>query len=262
RALGFREIKMNKCWICSEKAISKEHVIKKSDLVRVFGKGPYKDDNSIAHVKNGKLKLIQGPDSKAIKYSPSLCHSCNTTLTQPFDRAYDKFINYVYENEEVIVRKRFIDLVEVFGDDFQEGQCNLYRYFAKSIGCRLVDAGAGVPLDIVNLLKVRPFQTGLRLNFAVHEDILLLPNNDRDGFIGKSDLNEWWDKIDPEIFNGYTWAEHVSWLYCNYWYLLEPDGSLGSTWVADSRFLYLGSCRSLTTDERNTLIKKVQDKKA
>jgi hypothetical protein len=251
---------MIKCWICSNEANSKEHIIKKSDLIRAFGIGPYKDDSEIVHVKNGKTKQLQGPDSKKIKYSPSLCHKCNTGFTQPFDRAYDQFIDYIYKNESDILRKRFIDFFDVYGSDFGESQCSLYRYLAKSFGCRLVDAGESVPNDIVSLFYQTPFRTHLRLTLSVHEDILLMSREDRNGFIGKGNLHSSTDRQDPRIFNGYTWSEHVSWLFFNYWYVQEPDGSSGSTWIANSRFVYLGSMSTLNEEERNELISNAHKK--
>lgn len=116
------------CWICGQEANSKEHIIKKSDLTRVFGNGPYKGDNALAHIKNGRQQLIQGPNSDKIKYRDSLCHDCNTTATQPFDFAYNKFIDFIYENEQGILRKRFIDFADIYGPDFESGQRNLYKY--------------------------------------------------------------------------------------------------------------------------------------
>ena len=56
------------CWICGQVTNSKEHIIKKSDLTRIYGNGPYKGDNALSHIKNGKQQLIQGPNSKKIKY--------------------------------------------------------------------------------------------------------------------------------------------------------------------------------------------------
>ncbi|MBB1299197.1 hypothetical protein [Pseudoalteromonas sp. SR41-7] len=245
---------MVKCWICPNEANSKEHIIKKSDLIRVYGKGPYKGDLEIVHDKNGEHRRLQGPDAKRIKYAPSLCHECNTGFTQPFDRAYDKFIDYVYQNESDILRKRFIDFTDVYGDDFEEGLVSLYRYLAKSFGCRLYDAGQTVPDDIITLLRQAPFKTRLRLTLAVNEDILLMSHEDRKGFIGKGDLGLWTDRENPSVCTGYTWSEHVSWFLFNYWYIREPDGSTGSTWYANSRFVYLGAISVLSEKERNEMI--------
>jgi len=90
--------------------------------------------------------------------------------------------------------------------------------------------------------------------------VLILPNKDRDGFIGKGDLLVWLDKNNQTVVNGYTWNEHVSWLFISYWYLIAPDGHLGSVWVADSQFIYFGCQQPLKDDQREELKRKVQNK--
>ncbi|EIA0766996.1 hypothetical protein O1B10_001519 [Vibrio cholerae] len=242
-----------KCWICPQDAISREHIIKKSDIVRFYGRAPYKGIRGLAHVKAGKITSIQGPDSKKIKYNPSLCHHCNTTLTQPFDRAYDVFVDYVFRNEQEIIRKRYIDFADVYGDDFDAQQCDLFRYFAKSFGCRLADIQISVPSDVVNILKVRPFETALSINFCINTDVLLLPKSVRDGFIGKGDLVASLDKKHPNEVNGYYWDENISWLFLHYWYNTEVDGDKGSKWLADNRHIYLGEIAPLPEGERARL---------
>jgi hypothetical protein len=97
------------CWICSAPADSGEHRMKKSDMVRAYGKGPYRGGAAPVHVFDGVQTAIQGPRSNTLKYEPSLCHNCNTTRTQTFDRAYDQFISWVLTNEDVVLTKRFIN---------------------------------------------------------------------------------------------------------------------------------------------------------
>jgi len=189
-----------------------------------------------------------------------LCSECNNNYTQPFDSAYEQFIEYVFGNEELVLHKRFIDFFDIYGNEFEVGQNNLYKYCAKSFGCRLVDAGAIVPDDVRELLGKKSFQTGLRINLSVNEDVFILPHEDRDGFIGKGDMLAWMDKSDHAMVNGYEWNEHVSWLTISYWYNTYPDGNLGSTWVADSRFIYLGSVRPLNDEQREYAHKKVNEK--
>lgn len=249
------------CWICGAEADSAEHRLKKSDLVRVHGRGPYKGPTALSHVRGGKETLVQGPGSWIVKYSPSLCQHCNSTRTQPFDRAYDQFIDWIMKNNEgIVLHRRFIDFAEIYGSDWESRQLYLYKYFSKSFGCRLVDAGANVPADVVELIGKDRFRTGLRLTVAVNEDILLMSSKDRDGFIGKGDLLSWASPHTQEVADGFTWNEHVSWLTICYWYNRFPDGSCGSTWVADSQFLYLGIIAPLDDDTRADFLKKVANR--
>ncbi|NMG35205.1 hypothetical protein GRF61_12195 [Azoarcus sp. TTM-91] len=161
-------------------------------------------------------------------------------------------------NEELVLRRRFIDFEEVFGDGWETLQRNLYKYFAKSFGCRLVDAGVSVPEDMVELLGKERFRTGLRLSFAVNEDILLIPHKYRHGFIGKADLFSWGPRestVPPESF---TWNEHVSWLTACYWYNRAVDGVYGSEWVADAKVVYFGSFAPLDENSRAEFIEKTK----
>ncbi|CAG1772029.1 hypothetical protein BAC3_02273 [uncultured bacterium] len=249
---------INICWICRNTiADSAEHIFKKSDITRAYGNGSYKGNFAPVHVKNGVITNVQGANSSTLKYKKSICHSCNTTVTQPFDRAYDTFIKWVLENESKILKRRFIDFYEVFGENFETSQRNLYKYFAKSFGCRLVSAGHEIPDDIFELLRKEVFETGLRITFAVNEDILLMIPNDCNSFCGKGDL--YFLKNNDEQFISYTWNEKISWLTIYYWYNAFPDGKLGSTWIADSQYIYLGSFDPLPPEIREDFIKKLVD---
>jgi 5-methylcytosine-specific restriction endonuclease McrA len=147
-----RRPEKSSCWICGAPADSAEHRIKKAELVRVYGRGPYRGDAAPIHVRGNVETPIQGPGSSAVKYAPSLCQHCNTTRTQPYDRAYDHFISWVVANESAVLHKRMIDFAEVYGASFEEAQRNLFKYFVKNLGCRLVDTGELVPPDLVELL--------------------------------------------------------------------------------------------------------------
>lgn len=239
-----------RCWICGDIASSKEHRLKKADIVRAYGRGPYRGDSAPVHVRGGKQSPVQGPDSNTLKYKSSLCHKCNTATTQPFDQAYDIFISWLFENESAVLYRRYVDFADAYGPEFPVKQCDLYKYFAKSFGCRLVDAGYTVPADVIELLSLTNFRTGLRIPWSVNEDILLLPKDIKDVFIGKGDLYAMAQRNNPHHITGYIWNEHVSWFTVNYWYDYLPEPGLGSTWVADTQCIYLGNHSPLSQEMR------------
>jgi len=119
-----------------------------------------------------------------------------------------------------------------------------------------------VPVDVVDLMGKDRFQTGLRLTLSVNENILLMPHSDRNGFIGKSDLFGWSAPEETGTYDSFTWNEHVSWLTTCYWYNKVPDGSYGSTWVADCQYLYFGSFAPLDNESRLEFIEKVNSRHA
>lgn len=245
------------CWMCGAEANSSEHRLKKADIVRAYGRGPYSGEHRPIHVRTGKLTGIQGPNSRTIKYPAILCHTCNTTTSQPYDVAYDCLIEWVLQNESLVIRRRFVNFADVFGSDFQLHQLNLYKYFAKSFGCCLIEAGQSVPGDVRKLFNKEQFQTALRITFSVNEDVLAMPAADRQGFIGKSALMAMVQSGDPTRINGISFNEHVSWFTTHYWYALAPDGNLGAVWVADSQHIYLGSHEPLSQELRAEMIKKL-----
>ncbi|MGX9143777.1 hypothetical protein [Mesorhizobium sp. 128a] len=251
-----------RCWICESPADSAEHRLKKADIVRAYGPGPYVGDRRPVHVVGGTVTPIQGPRSAAIKYTQFLCHDCNTSRTQQYDIAYDRLISWVFANEQIVLKRRLIDFNEVYGLDWAEMQTDLYKYFVKTFGCRLVDAGMPVPQDLIALLPRSCFPTALRITFSVNEDIVLMPPADRNGFIGKGNLYPLQSRSDPAVTNGYAWCEHVSWFTINHWYGIHPEGGTGASWVADAQHINLGSTSPLTDEERADFLVKIREREA
>ena len=64
------------CWICGALADSREHKIKKSDLVRRHGNGPYK--GTVQHFNGKDSNNIPGPNSKILRtYPTNFCTHIN-----------------------------------------------------------------------------------------------------------------------------------------------------------------------------------------
>lgn len=240
---------MSLCWICNSPADSAEHKFKKTDLIRLHGKGPYKGDNALFHFKDF-LSKIRGSKAEIVKYDKSLCQNCNNYFSQPFDYAYEKFISWVFENEENVIRRRIINFFHIYGEDFTDAQRNLYKYFAKSFGCKLVEENYKVPTDVKELLSKENFQTGLRISFAVNEDMLTLPEGYRIG-LSKGGLFSVPHNEDVWTF---IWHETFEWLNVFYWYNFLVEQELGYPWVADSQYLHLGSYSLSTPEWHSTLI--------
>jgi hypothetical protein len=245
------------CWICGKLADSGEHRIKRSDLVRIHGNGPYKDDKDIVMVKGGKEFKIQGPNSKLLQYNKSLCRLCNGTETQRFDNAYSKFIEFVDNHESAILKTRMVNFEDVFGKEYETEQRRLYKYFLKCFGCRLIEAGKQVPKNLIDIFKLKTFNTNLYITFAVNEDkVLLLKDNVK--IVGNGEIEGKEVIESPDKFTS-RYSEFYSYLHIFYWYNCDWDGKFGARWVADSKYIYLGSFSPLPQHMRKEMEKTINE---
>jgi hypothetical protein len=137
-----------KCWWCGGLADSREHKLKRSDLVREFGQPPYYGGRTLKRVTGGDSQAMHGPGSAVLKFDPSICTRCNDTRSQPFDGAWDMFTKFLVDNEATIVETRSVDLQSVFSDDWRERGAAVNCYLVKHLICRIVQELPGpIQLD-------------------------------------------------------------------------------------------------------------------
>jgi hypothetical protein len=138
----------NQCWICgSIGKLTREHKFKASALKEHYGSSP----RPLFVVKGGleaiDAKEAQSLQSKRLKFGPSICERCNSHTSQASDHAFDSFRNRLTElgNNQSAV-ERIWQTVE-----FKEGTKNyldVFRYFAKLLGCHLHEANYPIPLRL------------------------------------------------------------------------------------------------------------------
>jgi hypothetical protein len=221
--------------------------------VKKFGKGPYQDTNALVHVKDERTREIQGPDSKLIKYDKNLCVNCNSSLTQPFDLAYEVFIDWVFANRAEVVLHRVIDFESVYGRNWEIQQTNLFKFYAKSFGCRLTEAGKDVPGDVIRLLRSKdPFETQLYVTFRINEDQLVLDEDYQ--AIGTYALYAHEDALTHSV-RGYQSGLFYQWFESLFWYNYFPLFPVGAAWTANAKHVYLGWNRPLTSQQRREVWK-------
>jgi len=245
------------CWICRVRpADSREHKFKGSDLRRFFGRGPWTGKERPVHGRDGQdLDSIQGPGQPSMTFGLVPCSQCNNAGTQPFDRAYDTFISWVLgEGAERVLEDRRIDFSDVFGNSWEDGQRDLFRYFAKHIGCNIAAAGHAVPEDLREVPHDRRFSTALQIGFSVHDELLPAPGLDQGIFLGGL------GHFTAEQMGGHpAYFTHatVSWLHVDCLYNLPLDENGATAWIANARSLALGSHRTLTDAQRQELMRRV-----
>ncbi|MGP3634642.1 hypothetical protein ACTU45_14925 [Streptomyces sp. 24-1644] len=130
------------CWWCGDKANTREHKFKLSDLRRMSTGSSeplvWGDDKTLANIRSLRK-------SDRVKFSPNLCSNCNNARSQKFDYAYEKFSDYVWSRRGSLWRSRFMDMGEIYGDEWQGESLDLARYIVKHAGCRIADDGFAVP---------------------------------------------------------------------------------------------------------------------
>jgi hypothetical protein len=230
-------MKSPSCWICGDKADTREHTIKQSDIRRLFGSGPYGKQKKLVRTDEARnKKIIQSKDSVYIKYQPSLCQYCNSTRSQPWDQAYDKFMEFINIYSQWIKQTKKINLSEIMPENGNKLAINLYSYLIKAFGCQLVEHGQCPPSDLSEYLLGKRSNTGLVITFAVYssfpmhlsEPIVQIHNLEGDVEVGRGKpLN-------------YTWAISVEWLTIISWYNKQPSPALGCPWDGTSDQIEIG----------------------
>lgn len=235
-----------KCWMCGLVADSAEHRYKKSDLIRIFGRNY--SSKQVTYVRDDVQFSPQGANAKEFKYQNNLCKKCNNQRTQPYDLAYSEFIQWIFKNEDLVIKKRFIDFKDIYGDNYPTKQTNLFKYFIKILGCDIdADERFEVPYDLIKLFEQTHFITAAKISFSLTEDIINSQELHKfsKNILGKSPMT-YFTSINSSINKrpqniGFERWNYISWLNIHFSYLHDTDPKLGTPWVADKRVIYLGS---------------------
>ncbi|WP_433194013.1 hypothetical protein ACQP1G_35320 [Nocardia sp. CA-107356] len=135
-----------RCWWCGGIADSREHRIKASQLKKMFTDS----DHLILDGKERPTRL-NGPGAKPMLFPKVLCRQCNNVRSQPFDEAYDKFIQLVWDDPEYFRSRSSLDMQELYPED-PFGPQKLCRYYIKNIACRIAEAGFEVPPEMIDFM--------------------------------------------------------------------------------------------------------------
>lgn len=159
----------SKCWWCGSSELTGEHKMKKTELELLYGK-VYPKDNLINHIKyktEYKGKNIQSSGSNRVKFQQNICKTCNGSKSQKFDLAYQKMIEYYYQNRNEIKKSSLIDLEEVFGGDWYNEYLNVERYIGKHLGCRLAEIGFIPTANLISFLEGKEENRDLKIVFQI-----------------------------------------------------------------------------------------------
>lgn len=137
------------CWICNEKGTSGEHLVKASDLRYYFGKITTKEP--LYFNREGRCSKMQSAVSTYVKAEALICSSCNNSLSQPYDKAWENLSCYLQENFQNLKNNKRIKISNAFRFNSNAQLLNVHLYFVKLFGCRL--ASESTPIDISSFSK-------------------------------------------------------------------------------------------------------------
>jgi hypothetical protein len=165
------------CWICGAPGDSREHKTKKSDLKAVFGH-PSQKTPLYYNDASSKNRIIGGLNANLLKSSARMCSVCNSTRTQPYDRAWEK-LSHVLRQQHGLRPGFRIRGDHIFRSDTRRGMLAIHLYFVKLFGCHIVSTAAKI--DLI------PFQNAILSNVA-HRNVHLKFGCTQKGLVGTTDL--------------------------------------------------------------------------
>lgn len=142
-----RQDQTGTCWWCGGVADSREHRHKASILRRMWS-----DDGLYLGRQGQDLYALRSWRSDAVKFGKVLCQNCNNVRSQPFDKAYDVYTQFIQSNAVPLSRARWIDWREVYGPNWHEPTRLLGCYAVKNFGCWIAESGFAPPRALTAFL--------------------------------------------------------------------------------------------------------------
>lgn len=133
------------CWICGGKAETGEHRIKKTDLEILFS-GVTQKRPVFGRAGQHNIEKMGTLKSKKFHFDSRLCRNCNSSLTQPLDRAWDKLSKYLHKNMASNKLRGSIKLHKIYPGCVNESMLNAHLFFIKSFGCYAAESNMSVPI--------------------------------------------------------------------------------------------------------------------
>jgi hypothetical protein len=202
------------CWICNRnEANSGEHKTKRSDLLAILGK-PTQEAPFYYHDLHRMGRPVKSLDAKILKSPVRICTDCNTTRTQPHDRAWERMSDWLRTCQQPVkvggftcdMRQQSVKVGgfvrgtrqqplkvgglvrgnRIFAYDTRKKMTNVQLFFLKLFGCMLCEAEANghkLPIDIA------PFSKAI-MSGRPHPEVYLQFGK-CDGTIGRTNLHCW-----------------------------------------------------------------------
>lgn len=210
------------CWICGGAGNSGEHKTKRSDLKAAFGE-PTQATPFFFHDGRQKNRRVRSLDARLLKSPDRICHHCNTTRTQPHDRAWETFSEYLRTSPK-IVPGTMLRFNRIFPYDTRKQVLNLHLYFVKIFGCLILEGSLRIDMDdFADAIMRQRHHPLVHLKFG-------RPSDEKPVTVGRSDVWAWPPTLEaPTAFA--TWFYTLPHLWVNVMFAVpgqKRDGLVGS----------------------------------
>jgi len=163
------------CWVCGDKATTREHKFKASLIREWYGGGQWNDKANpvLGHISASEsCRELQSSNDKRLKYAKSLCLKCNSERSQAADMAFDLFVKYITTNAVHLLKTTEIPLAEI-GPNTKDFALNIHRYFAKLFGCTIAREKGWAPSPTLQQLVLsQPCLWNFNIQMCVSMDLL------------------------------------------------------------------------------------------
>jgi len=198
-------------------------MIKASDLHSYFGN--ISQENPIFFHTKGKGNIPVGSlKSKRFKFDSLICNKCNSSLTQPYDGAWELLSNYLRSNWPDLLKSGKVKLAKIFPGSVHRSMLFVHLYFVKVFGCKIVESEAPIPTE--------SFSEAL-LNKTAHKDIFIAfaprPGKVDHKYAGLTPIHS----MDIDGISSFaTWLYMIDNLAVNIIYVpkYRPTGVMKDTW--------------------------------
>lgn len=154
------------CWVCGAPSNSREHKTKRSDLQAAFGRISQAAPLYL-HSASRRNRRIGSLKADLLKSNAPFCHDCNTTLTQPYDLAWEILSNGLRHHPNLRPGGA-IRINRIVSYDTRRCMVDAQLFFVKLFGCHVAENNIPIGLgSFARALRSRKAHPHVYLRFGV-----------------------------------------------------------------------------------------------
>jgi hypothetical protein len=153
------------CWVCGDLGNSREHKTKRSDLKSAFARVTQATPLYL-HDARRRNRQIGSLNADPLKSNAPFCHNCNTTLTQPYDQAWE-ILSEGLRRHPNLRSGGSIRIAGIVQYDTRRCMVDAQLFFVKLFGCHVAEQNLTLDLRLfAQSLKARMAHPHVYLRFG------------------------------------------------------------------------------------------------